>query len=205
MSRWKLWLATLVIFVGISAGVTYVWVNDNGARRQAAVDRVPPPTPVANPVVAPHAPTTRSGTDTYQNSRFGYAVDYPSPLLVAGNEADNGDGLKFVPERGDADIRVWGEYNVNDDSPAAILKIDLINDCAGGKATYQVSKPNLVAYSCRSPKGRVVYQKVVIEGDTLATLRFDYPSAEQQAWAPVIKQMADSLRLNGGSAEQVAH
>lgn len=199
-TRSGLWLGTLVIFVGISLGVTYDWMKHNGADRQAAVDGVSPPAPAPNPVVVPLDSMARSAATTYRNARFGYVVDYPSPLLVAGNEADNGDGLTFVPERGDADIRVWGEYNVNGGSPAAILKADLANDCVAGKATYQVSKPNLVAYSCQSPKGRVVYRKAVIRGDTLATVRFEYVPTEQQTWAPVVEQMADSLLLDGGTA-----
>lgn len=201
MSGGKLWAAAFVLFVCASAGVAYVWSGHNWAHHQAAVDRAISPLPATNPVVAPHPSSASSGAARYQNARFGYAVDYPSPLLVAGNEADSGDGLKFTPEKGDADIRVWGEYNVNSDSPAALLNADLTNDCAGGKATYQVSKPNLVAYSCLSPKGRVVYAKAIIRGDTLASVRFDYAASEQQTWAPVIKQMADTLHLDSGSPE----
>ncbi|MGO4523206.1 hypothetical protein AB4076_21525 [Dyella sp. 2RAF44] len=201
MSRGKLWAAVFVLFVCATAGVVYVWSRHNGANHQSVVDRAISPLPATNPVAAPHPSAANSGTGRYQNVRFGYVVEYPSPLLLAGNEADNGDGLKFAPEMGDADIRVWGEYNVNSDSPAAILKADLTNDCASGKATYQVSKPNLVAYSCLTPQGRVVYAKAIIRGDTLATVRFDYAPSEQQTWAPVIKQMADTLRLDDSSPE----
>ena len=37
--------------------------------------------------------------------------------------------------------------------------------------------------------------KIAIYGDTLVTVRFVYPLVEATKWAPVIKQMSASLRI----------
>jgi len=205
MSGGKLWAPAVVIFLSASAGVAYVWMSHNEKYHQSAVNDVISAPSATNSVVAAHPSPASDRVARYQNARFGYVVDYPSPLLIAGSEADNGDGLKFSPESGDADVRIWGEYNVNSDAPAVILKAHLTNDCGSGKAAYQVSKPDWVAYSCMSPKGRVVYARVVIRSDTLATVRFDYAPSEQKIWALVIRQMADTLRLDDGSPTPGAH
>lgn len=191
MSRWKIWIALLIVLTGAA---TYAWITHPRTARQTAGQ---PSTPM------PAAGASPAGMSTYQNARFGYAVDYPAALLKEEDEADNGDGLTFSPAKGDADIRIWGAYNINDDTPKALLKKGVDNECVDGKATYQVSKANFVAYSCISPKGRVVYEKVLIRGDTLATVRFDYARDEQPTWGALIKPMADSLRLQAGAADGV--
>jgi hypothetical protein len=197
----RTWIAGLALVVGASVIVICVWMNHPKEQHLSErTDKVVPTQQEASRGAKPEPAPAATSVATYQNARFAYVVDYPSPLLKAGQEADNGDGLRFVPNTGDADVRVWGQYNANDDSPTAILQFDLANDCAGDKVSYQVSKPNLIAFSCLSPRGRVVYTKIVISGDTLATLRFEYDPGEQETWSPVIKQMANSLRLGADPA-----
>jgi hypothetical protein len=146
-----------------------------------------PTKPEPQPVVTADA--------TYGNARYGYDVAYPAALLKAGQEPDAGDGVVFAPTAGDADVRVWGEFNINGDSPVAILRFDLAHNCAQDKISFQVSKPDLIAYSCLSPRGRIVYAKTVVRAETMATVRFEYDPAERETWSPVIRQMANSLTL----------
>ncbi|GGA24481.1 hypothetical protein GCM10010981_11200 [Dyella nitratireducens] len=61
-----------------------------------------------------------------------------------------------------------------------------------------------VGASLISPAGRIVYEKVIIHDDTLATVRFDYDPREEAKWSPVIKQMADSLHLGTDPATEDA-
>ena len=132
---------------------------------------------------------------TYANVRYGYAIEYPGDLLVAGREADNSDGLAFSAKSGKAQVAVWGRFSSPDDTPAQLLHSEEQRPCAGARASYEVSKRNLVAFSCQTPNNEIVYEKMIIHGDTLAVVQFTYPVAEQATWSPVVRQMAGSLRI----------
>ena len=100
---------------------------------------------------------------TYINARFGYSISYPESLLIAEREADNGDGRTFHAHNGTAKVSVWGA-NRDDDSektPQAIAR-SYQTDC-GAKPANQVIKPKLVAFSCATAAGRVIYQKILID------------------------------------------
>lgn len=206
MSARKKGLICLALILAASLIPLYVWMSRTGLPRPADNDgthqhgesnaRVQPHATAANHPVPTELPS--SGIVTYHNVRFDFAIDYPDKLLIPGQEADNGDGLQFASSVDDADIRAYGSYNALEQSPAEMLQYLLQEDCAKEKVSYKVSKRGLVAYSCLSPTGRIVYEKVIIHADTLATVRFDYAAHEQARWAPVIKQMADSLRLGAG-------
>lgn len=132
---------------------------------------------------------------TYANVRYGYTIDYPGDLLVPGKEADNSDGLVFSAKSGKAKVAVWGRYNANEDTPAQLLHGEERSPCAGTQASYEISKRNFVAFSCQTPKNEIVYEKMIIHGDTLVAVQFTYPAQEQSIWSPAIKQMTDSLRI----------
>ncbi|HTR87972.1 MAG TPA: hypothetical protein VMI56_26050 [Reyranella sp.] len=128
---------------------------------------------------------------TYANSRFGYTVEYPADLLVPQEEAENGDGRAFEARHGRAQILVYGGYNALNESPAELAG-RAETDCAGHHAQYRVAKPNLVAISCTTTDG-ILYQKTMIRGDTLTTLRAAYPSSERKVWDGVVARMSRSL------------
>ena len=128
---------------------------------------------------------------TYANSRFNYTVDYPADLLVPQPEAENGDGRAFNAKTGKAQILVYGSYNALNESPAELAQ-RAESDCTGQHAQYRLAKPKLVAISCTSGES-ILYQKTMIEGDTLTTLRATYPASERKTWDGVIAAMARSL------------
>ncbi|RKE37881.1 hypothetical protein B0G76_4162 [Paraburkholderia sp. BL23I1N1] len=132
---------------------------------------------------------------TYGNVRYQYTIDYPGDLLVPGQEADDSDGLVFSAKSGMARVAVWGRFNANEDTSAQILHGEEQGPCAGMPASYEVSKRDLVAFSCQTPKNEIVYEKMIIHGDTLVAVQFIYPAAEQAMWSPVIKQMSSSLHI----------
>jgi hypothetical protein len=134
---------------------------------------------------------------TYHNVTYDYMVDYPEALLVPGTESASGDGLDFSPKSGKADIVVWGKYASPDDTHASLLHEDE-TDCAPGKVSYEVNKPSFIAFSCLTTKGRILYEKLAIHKDVYAAMQFTYDASEQSAWGPVIKQMANSLRIGPG-------
>ena len=133
----------------------------------------------------------RSSMATYANARFGYTVEYPSSLLVPQGEPENGDGQAFNAKTGTAKILVYGGYNALSESPVELAQ-RAENDCASHRAPYRVVKPKLVAISCVTGEN-ILYQKTMIEGDTLTTLRATYPAAERKVWDDVVAAMSRSL------------
>lgn len=208
MSGKKTWATSLALLVGVLLIAMYAWIFRWRTHQQVTThDGVRPhyESQISAPSATTHGaamPAKQASSDvaTYHNVRFDFAVDYPAKLLIAGEEADNGDGLQFASNASHADIRAYGGYNALEQTPKEMLQYNLKEDCEKNKVTYQVSKPAVVAYSCLSPAGRIVYEKIIIRDDTLATVRFDYDPHEQSRWLPVIKQMADSLRLGAGPA-----
>jgi hypothetical protein len=129
----------------------------------------------------------------YGNGRFSYWIDYPENLLVPGREADNGDGLRFHARKGSAEMSVWGEYNALDQSPREMVR-EYERGCGPRTVTFEVANARLAAFSCTTPKGRIIYQKTMIRKDVLATVRLEYPVSEQALWDPVVRQVASSLK-----------
>ena len=142
-------------------------------------------------VVSPHS----AWAATYANARFGYSVTYPDDLLIPEREADNSDGRAFHVRHGAARMSVWGAYRdeASEGTPDAIARLYQA-DCGGGKITYKIVKPRLVAFSCVTPAGQIIYQKTLIGGDVLRWVRFDYPYSDRAAWDTVVRQVSSSLR-----------
>ena len=134
---------------------------------------------------------------TYVNVRYGYGVSYPADLLIAEPEADAGDGRAFHARQGTAKMSVWAQWKLDDDvidqSPEGIAR-EAAADCAGGRGAYRLVKPQLVAVSCITPKGVVIYQKTLISKDELTTVRFEYPYTERERWDHVVTRVAASLQ-----------
>lgn len=132
---------------------------------------------------------------TYTNVRFGYSISYPDDL-VPEREADNGDGRIFHARRGTAKLSVWGSFRNGDleGTPDAIAD-QYLTDCGAGKITYKLVKPRLVAFSCVTLAGKVIYQKTLIGADdVLRSLRFEYLHSDRAAWDPVVRRVSGSLR-----------
>jgi hypothetical protein len=133
---------------------------------------------------------------TYANSRFGYTIEYRADLLLPQPEAENGDGRAFHAKTGKAQILVYGGYNALEQS-AADMAHEAEKDCASRPAQYRVVKPGLVAISCKARAG-ILYQKTLIRGDTLTTMRATYPENERKLWDSVIAAMSRSLAAPPG-------
>jgi hypothetical protein len=139
--------------------------------------------------------TAGDTTATYLNVRYDYSVDYPRDLLTPGEEAADGDGLEFSAKSSKARIAVWGKYNAIGYTPKQLLRSEEHAGCAEKPVSYEVAKKTFVAFSCQTSKSEIFYEKIAIRGDTLVTVQFVYPSVEEAKWAPIIKQMGASLRI----------
>jgi len=131
---------------------------------------------------------------TYSNAKYGYSVTYPEGQLKSLPQPDAGDGITMKAKAGQAEIRVWGEYNVQPYSAEDIAKM-AEQECPNHRASYRVTKANLVAVSCALPS-TIFYQKTLIRGDRMATLWAKYPLSEKSRWDAVVTQMAKALRIN---------
>lgn len=132
---------------------------------------------------------------TYANVRFAYSISYPADLLIPEREADNGDGRAFHARKGTAKMTVWGSYR-NEDleaTPDAILR-EYNVDCGASVMTYKVVKSGLIAFSCVTTAGRIIYQKTILNGDVLRSVRFDYPYSDRAVWDQVVSRVSGSLR-----------
>ncbi len=129
---------------------------------------------------------------TYTNARYGYSISYPRDLLVAEQESENGDGRRFHARRGSGFLLVWADNNALDQTPSSIAA-EAAQDCRGRPLAYKVVKPNLVALSCLTPRGRVFYQKTLIRGDLLTSIQMNYPVADKAQWDAATAQIAQSL------------
>lgn len=140
---------------------------------------------------------TTASAATYSNVKYGYSVTYPDDQLKQLPEPGASDGITMKAKAGQAEIRVWGEYNVQPYSPEDIAKM-AEQECPNHKASYRVTKANLVAVSCALPS-TIFYQKTLIRGDRMATLWAKYPLSEKSRWDSVVAQMAKALRINESS------
>jgi hypothetical protein len=164
---------------------------DGDAARAAVHETASGPAPTRVPASTPDA----LSTSAYANARYGYVVDYPDRLLTPEPEAADGDGRVFSAKFGVGQVAVWGRYNATGDTPAQLLHAEEEDTCAVTPPTYEVSRRDWFAFSCETSEHEIVYQKMVIRDETIAVVEFTYPLAEQAGWAPVIKAMADSLRI----------
>ena len=131
----------------------------------------------------------------YVNVRYGYSISFPPELLVAEPEADAGDGRAFHARKGLAQMRVWAEWKVADlDQRPAKIAAEAEQEC-GGSAAYKVVKPALVAVSCVTKKGEILYEKTLFKGDQVVTMHMTYPATERRTWDPVLQRIAASLKV----------
>src|SRR5262245_33668081 len=97
---------------------------------------------------------------TYHNARFDYSISYPGDLLEPQGEADNGDGQTFRAKDGRAEMRVWGQYNVNNQSLKTAYEKTLSE--WGDGVSYKVMQQNWFVVSALV-KGRIHYRRVILK------------------------------------------
>ena len=145
--------------------------------------------PLLSLTIATGPAAARDWSD-YANVRFGYRICYPSDLMTAEPEADNGDGRVFSAPSG-ASLRVWGSYNAAEEDIEAI-----VNGVAGdGKITYRSAAKSGVVVSGRKD-GEIFYAKVLLQKDktgaveTIRAFRLTYPAKEAATYDPVAARLA---------------
>lgn len=135
--------------------------------------------------------------EAYNNTRFGYHVNYPPNLLRPLPESDNGDGRQFQPIEGHAKVVVWGGWVMPDiDQSLGGQVRSALKNC-GSTASYSLHKPGFEVLSCVLPNGDVFYTKIEQAKGEIVVLQLTYPQSEKERWNPVAGSMAKSLDILG--------
>jgi hypothetical protein len=152
----------------------------------------------ANPSAEPRwsTPTTTTAEyKTYVNDRFDYQIKYPADLLTAQGEPANSDGQRFVSKKGDAELRVWGNYKVAGD---LAYELKLAKQADSGekskkKVIYEARDKNWFAVS-GTDGDRIFYQKTCLRNDTFRSMTFNYPQSAKTQFAPVVDKVVASFK-----------
>jgi hypothetical protein len=131
---------------------------------------------------------TQGGYKTYSNARFGYSVSYPAAILVPQGEADNGDGQIFRSKDGHAEMRVFGRYNVQNETLRSAF-----NAAQEGKSvTYKLLRGNFYVVSGHEG-GKIFYEKTLLKGDTFKTFMIEYDEADASTYDAITARIARSF------------
>jgi len=131
---------------------------------------------------------------TYANPRFGTTIDYPADLFAQPDPPpENGDGQAFHTRDGRARLAVWGQYNVDSDSPQSYVQKYVEPN---GGITYRQITPRYFAVSGLR-KGDIFYQRcnfAAAPGDVIDCFELTYPPADKAAMDKVVPRLGRSLR-----------
>ncbi|HKC64651.1 MAG TPA: hypothetical protein VKB86_13505 [Pyrinomonadaceae bacterium] len=125
---------------------------------------------------------------TYANARFQYSVSYPAGILIPQGESTNSDGQIFRSRDGHAEMRVFGRYNVQNET----LKSAFNAAQEGKDVTYKVMKGNFYVVSGRQ-NGKVFYEKTMLKGDTFKTFMIEYDESDSAKYDPITARIARSF------------
>ena len=133
----------------------------------------------------------------YTNVRFGYAIDVP-PGLAAQGESDNGDGQVFKTPT--ATLTVFGGNVMEADFEADVKAREGYSKQDGWAITYQTSSPQNASWSGKR-SGRILYGRMIAlcHGEQFASFELVYPSADLQAFNPIVDRLVSSLKATSGS------
>lgn len=126
----------------------------------------------------------------YTNVRFGYSVCYPPSVLQAQEEADNGDGRKFLGANG-ATLLAFGQWNSESVSLAAWTERQA-KFYAGkhGTITYRAGRGGWQVISGTNGAGSEFYIKAMTRDDAFVTFQMEYPAAEAAKYRPIVQRLS---------------
>jgi hypothetical protein len=154
---------------------------------------VPGPTAIATTKTPSSA--ARVGLQTYINARFGYRIAYPSDFSPQG-ESQNGDGQVFIGKDG-AELRVWGGYNVLQETPVSALR-EALRHCRqqGRQVTYRTVGQGFFVVSGYEADGtRIFYLQQMVRPTLRVGFEFIYPVNNRSRYDRDVTVIARSLRL----------
>ncbi len=147
---------------------------------------------ILSPAIAISQSNPNSDWTTYGNGRFEYIIDFPTKLLIAQPEADNGDGRIFISKDKTTKMTVFASFNAIEE------KLDKhANDAkkhCNNKQSYFTLKPDMFAISCKV-NGKIFYQKTYFKNDTFYNFYIEYPISQQKTWDKIVSKISASFKV----------
>lgn len=134
----------------------------------------------------------------YVNPRFKYGIDYPS-FLNPGEEAENGDGLKFASADNQIELVVYGQsaYATVDGSAWTIDKVYqetlAYRKREGQQVTYKAKGKDWCVVSGRDGD-KIFYSKVMIHDENVKAFELKYPAERKEVLDPVVTRIVESFK-----------
>src|SRR5256886_14408307 len=135
--------------------------------------------------------TPQNNYKTYANARFKYSISYPADLLIPQGEAENGDGQVFREKSGSVEMRVYGSYNVSNETLRSRYA-GLIREWSNG-ITYKVLRRDWIVVSAMV-NGKIHYQKTILRGDSFKTFEIEYDAVRGSTYNDVTDRIARSFK-----------
>ena len=130
---------------------------------------------------------------TYHNARFGYRIDYPADFRPQ-PEADNGDGRRFVSADGQTVLTAYASYNALDGGLATDRQLAR-QSWQEKHASLTLDQLTRTGYVLSGQvKGRIFYEKTVLQRNTFTTFSWEYPAARKAAMDAVIQHTIQTLQ-----------
>lgn len=151
----------------------------------------------ADPAPAPVDPKPQSTATwtSYENTRFGTRVSYPSNLFRELEAPSNNDGRSFKGIRGSHSFLVFGQHNVQSLGIQGLIDQD---KSLGGYDTVTYEKTGDGWYVLSGFKGRdISYRKVILDtqNEVFHVLEITYPKALKKQFGSVVIDMAASFEV----------
>ncbi len=130
---------------------------------------------------------------TYANERLPFSIVVPASHFYALPAPPAGDGAVFVALDGSAEIRVWGAYNVLEQSLAE-LQQQALGEHTGDRVTYRRQGSDWFVISGFSGQS-IFYEKVILRADIVAGFVMTYPAAGRALFDQLLGSIAAGFRL----------
>ena len=134
--------------------------------------------------------TPQNNYKTYANARFKYSISYPADLLIPQGESENGDGQVFREKPGSVEMRVYGGYNVSNETLRSRYA-ELIRKW--NNVTYKVIRRDWFVVSAMV-NGKIHYQKTILRGDIFKTFEIEYDAVRGSTYNDVTDRIARSFK-----------
>lgn len=131
--------------------------------------------------------------ETYYNSRFDYAVKYPSNIVTPQPPPTNNDGREFVSPDRDIEMAVYGRHQLNQSLNELYREALQRQRQLGSNVTYDYLGRNEFIISGYDRTGEVFYQKTLLHYNDFLTLDLNYERSLQPEFDSVVAEISNSF------------